>query len=77
MPNNCPVCGQVLPAAIDEQALHAKLEKLTSARTKAAVETERAKLKEEFDTKLISGKLQLIAKEGFEPKAMAVASGRR
>lgn len=56
MPAKCPLCGQPLPSAINEEALQEKLEKLTATATDAATKAERKKLKEEFDTQLIAAK---------------------
>lgn len=48
MPNTCPLCGQSLPASLDELALHTKLDKLTSAATQA----QRRSLEKEFAARL-------------------------
>ena len=52
MPNKCPLCGQVLPAAIDEQVLHEKLDKLKSAAVQAAAKAARKELEDEFKVRL-------------------------
>lgn len=54
MPDLCPLCGQQLPTAFDQQTLHQKLEKLTSTAVMSATREERQKLQEDFETKLIA-----------------------
>lgn len=56
MQAKCPLCGQTLPSAVDEQILHAKLERLTSQATKAALNVEKQKLNEQFENKLAAEK---------------------
>jgi len=48
MPNKCPLCGQVLPASMDEQALHAKLDKMKSIAVQTATKAARKELEDEF-----------------------------
>jgi Uncharacterized protein conserved in bacteria (DUF2130) len=52
MPNKCPLCGQVLPAAMDEQQLHEKLDKMKFAAIQAATKTARKELEDEFSGRL-------------------------
>src|ERR1035441_8253190 len=52
MPSKCPLCGQVLPAAIDEQELHEKLDKMKSAAAQAAAKAARKELEDEFKARL-------------------------
>jgi len=52
MQTRCPLCGQALPSAIDEQALQSKLDRLTALATKEAAGAERQRLKKEFEDKL-------------------------
>jgi hypothetical protein len=54
MPDKCPLCGQVLPAAMEERVLHNKLEKLKSSAAQAALESQRKKLQEGFESELIA-----------------------
>jgi len=54
MPRNCPLCGQVLPEAMDEQALHERLDKMKLAAVQAATKAARKELEDEFKTRLIS-----------------------
>jgi hypothetical protein len=56
MPSKCPVCGQVLPAAIDEQVIHEKLDKLKSAAVQAAAKAARKELEDEFKVRLATAK---------------------
>jgi hypothetical protein len=65
MPNKCPLCGQVLPAAIDEQALHEKLDRLKAAAVKSVKEAARKELEQAFKERLRE------AKEDFEGKLIA------
>lgn len=52
MPNTCPLCGQILPEAMDEQALHEKLDKMKSAAVQAATKAARKELEEEFKVRI-------------------------
>ena len=52
MPRCCPLCGQVLPAAMDEQVLHAKLDKMKSTAVQAATKAARRELEDEFKSRL-------------------------
>ncbi len=52
MPRNCPLCGQVLPEAMDEQALHEKLDKMKFVAVQAATKAARRELEEEFKVRL-------------------------
>jgi hypothetical protein len=52
MPNKCPLCGQVLPASMDEQALHAKLDKMKSIAVQTATKAARKELEDEFKVRL-------------------------
>ncbi len=52
MPNKCPLCGQALPEAMDEQALHEKLDKIKSAAVQTATKAARKELEDEFKTRL-------------------------
>jgi len=52
MPSKCPLCGQVLPVAIDEQELHEKLDKIKSAAIQAATKAARKELEDEFKGRL-------------------------
>lgn len=56
MQAKCPLCGQTLPSAIDEQTLQGKLDKLTAQAAKRATEAERRTLKQEFEDKLAAEK---------------------
>lgn len=52
MPRNCPLCGQALPEAMDEQALHEKLDKMKFAAVQAATKVARKELEDEFKVRL-------------------------
>ncbi len=52
MPNKCPLCGQVLPASMDEQALHTKLDKMKSIAVQTATKAARKELEDEFKVRL-------------------------
>jgi hypothetical protein len=56
MANKCPLCGQVLPATIDEQALHEKLDKMNAAAAQAATKGARKGLEIEFERRLAAEK---------------------
>lgn len=56
MADKCPLCGQTLPAALDQQHLQDKLEKLKSAAADTAMRMERKRLQEEFATELSAAK---------------------
>jgi hypothetical protein len=71
MPNKCPLCGQALPAAIEEQALHEKLDKLKSAAVQAAAKAARKELEEEFEARLAK------ANEGLDVRLKAAKETAR
>lgn len=71
MPNKCPLCGQTLPAAIDEQVLHEKLDKLKSSAVQAAAKAARKELEEEFEARLSK------ATEGFDVRLNAAKEAAR
>lgn len=52
MPSKCPLCGQALPAAMDEQELHEKLDRMKSAAILAATKAARKELEAEFKSRL-------------------------
>lgn len=54
MSSKCPLCGQILPAAINERSLHQKLDRLRSAAEQAATKAAKKELEEEFKTRLES-----------------------
>jgi hypothetical protein len=66
MPNLCPLCGQPLPKAFDDEKLHAKLDKLTAA----ATQLERRKLENEFTDRLSAERenARVKAKMEFEKR---------
>jgi hypothetical protein len=52
MSSKCPLCGQTLPAAIDEQSLHDKLDRMKIAAEQAAIRVAKRKLEEDFKSRL-------------------------
>jgi hypothetical protein len=54
MPSKCPLCGQILPAAIDEQSLHQKLDQIRVTAELAATKAAKKELEQEFKTRLES-----------------------
>lgn len=48
MARRCPVCGQILPEAIDERILHARLEKLTASAVARQEQALRRDLEEQY-----------------------------
>jgi hypothetical protein len=67
MPNKCPLCGQSLPAAIDEQKLHAKLDKMKAAAEQAATKAAKRELEADFENRLTAAKeiARQQAEKGF------------
>jgi hypothetical protein len=54
MPSKCPLCGQLLPHAIDHEMLQSRIQKLSSP----ALATERRRLKKEADDRVNAAVLQ-------------------
>ena len=67
MSNKCPLCGQVLPASMDEQALHTKLDKMKSNAVQTATKAARKELEDEFKVRLNAEKkiARQEAEKGF------------
>jgi len=67
MSNKCPLCGQVLPASMDEQALHTKLDKMKSTAVQTATKAARKELEDEFKVRLNAEKkiARQEAEKGF------------
>jgi hypothetical protein len=56
MPSKCPLCGQTLPAAIDEQSLHQKLDRMKLAAEQAATKAAKKALEEELKARFEAAK---------------------
>jgi hypothetical protein len=56
MTNKCPLCGQVLPAALDEQSLHEKLDNMQFAAIQEATKAAQKKLESDFENRLTVGR---------------------
>ncbi len=56
MSSKCPLCGQTLPAAIDEQSLHDKLDRMKIAAEQAAIRVAKKELEEDFKSRLETAK---------------------
>lgn len=54
MSSKCPLCGQILPTAIDERSLHQKLDQMRAAAEHAATKAAKKELEQEFKTRLES-----------------------
>lgn len=56
MADRCPLCGQALPEKISLQELHLQLEGMAEKKLKAALSSERKKIEEQFEIRLMAEK---------------------